>query len=66
MKFIDTHCHLDMTAYSDDLEKVLDRAFTNHIKKIVTIGIDLASSRDAIAIAQKYQQRIRHHRHSPA
>ncbi len=55
-ELIDTHCHLDMTAYSDDLEKVLDRAFTNHIKRIVTIGIDLASSREAIAIAQKYHR----------
>lgn len=56
IELIDTHCHLDMTAYSDDLEKVLDRAFTNHIKKIVTIGIDLASSREAIAIARKYKR----------
>jgi TatD DNase family protein len=54
-ELIDTHCHLDMTAYSEDLEKVLDQASTNHIKRIVTIGIDLASSRDAIAIARRYK-----------
>lgn len=56
VQFIDTHCHLDMTAYSADLDQVLDRALVSHIKRIVTIGIDLSSSRDAVAIAQKYQQ----------
>lgn len=56
IELIDTHCHLDMKAYSHDLEKVIDQAFANHIKKIVTIGIDLSSSRDAVAIALKYQR----------
>jgi len=55
-QFIDTHCHLDMTAYNDDLEEVLARAFANHIEKIVTIGIDLASSKDAVNISRKYPQ----------
>lgn len=55
-QFIDTHCHLDMTVYNDDLEKVLNEAFTNHIIKVVTIGIDLVSSRDAITLARRYQQ----------
>lgn len=55
-QFIDTHCHLDMTAYTDDIEEVLNQAVTNHIHKIVTIGIDLASSRNAITLARRYQQ----------
>jgi TatD DNase family protein len=55
-QFIDTHCHLDMTAYSDDLEEVLNKACANHIKKIITIGIDLASSRAAVTIARSYSQ----------
>ncbi|MFH0780796.1 MAG: TatD family hydrolase [Pseudomonadota bacterium] len=50
---IDTHCHLDMSAYATDLEKVLDRAFSQHIKKIITIGIDLASSQTAIELARR-------------
>jgi TatD DNase family protein len=55
-QFIDTHCHLDMLAYCDDLEIVLNQAQTNHIKKIVTIGIDLTSSKNAINIARRYPQ----------
>ncbi len=56
VQFIDTHCHLDMTAYSADLDQVLDRALASHIKRIVTIGIDLPSSRDAVSMAQRYTQ----------
>ena len=56
IQFIDTHCHLDMSAYTDDLEDVLNQAFTNHIHKIITIGVDLASSRNAIALARRHQQ----------
>ena len=51
---IDTHCHLDMNAYEDDLTEVLERAFKNHIKRIVSIGIDLSSSYRAILLSQKY------------
>lgn len=55
-QFIDTHCHLDMTAYTDDLEEILNQAAANHIRRIVTIGIDLVSSRNAIALARRYPQ----------
>ena len=55
-QFIDTHCHLDMTAYTDDLEEILKGAVANNIRRIVTIGINLVSSRNAIALAQRYPQ----------
>jgi len=54
--FVDTHCHLNMTAYSEDLEEVLLRAAANNVHRIVTIGIDLASSREAVSLAQRYRQ----------
>jgi TatD DNase family protein len=55
-QFIDTHCHLDMAAYTGDLEEVLAKALNHHICKIVSIGVDLASSKNAIALARSYQQ----------
>ncbi len=55
-QFIDTHCHLDMAAYGTDLEIVLDQAEACNIIKIVTIGIDIASSRSAVSLARKYKQ----------
>ena len=53
---IDTHCHLDMSAYKDDLKLVLSRSLSHNIKRVVTIGTDLDSSRQAIEIARKYSQ----------
>jgi len=56
IRLIDTHCHLDMTAYGVDLDEVLSRADANNVHRIVTIGIDLPSSRQAITLAQRYRQ----------
>ena len=54
ISLIDTHCHLDMDSYRDDLEAVLDRATQAGISSAITIGIDLESSRRAIAIAEQH------------
>ncbi|HCC55138.1 MAG TPA: hydrolase TatD [Desulfobulbaceae bacterium] len=51
---IDTHCHLDMSAYEADCEAVLERAIAAGVTRIISVGIDLASSRLAIALAKKY------------
>ena len=51
---IDSHCHLDMAAYHEDLEAVLTRASEHGIAGIITIGIDEASSRRAIELARTY------------
>lgn len=53
---IDTHCHLDMSAYTTDLDKVLERAFSQHLKRIITVGIDLTSSKNGIELARKHKQ----------
>lgn len=52
---IDSHCHLDMADYGDDLDVVIDRAFKHGVKGIVTIGIDLNSSLTAVQIARQNQ-----------
>ncbi|MFH1019320.1 MAG: TatD family hydrolase [Pseudomonadota bacterium] len=48
---IDTHCHLDMSAYQADYDAVLARAFAAGVTRIISVGIDLASSRRAIELA---------------
>ncbi len=50
----DTHCHLDMDAYSADLDLVLDRAANAGVDAVVTIGIDAKSSQQAVLLAQRY------------
>lgn len=56
VKLIDTHCHLDMAEYASDFDEVLSRAFSRNIERIVTIGIDLNSSKKAVDLAQKHQR----------
>jgi len=51
---IDTHCHLDMDSYIDDLNVVIESAKQHNVPKVITIGIDIPSSIRAIKIAQKY------------
>lgn len=51
---IDTHCHLDMDAYARDLEHLIRSAADQGITEIVTIGIDLASSRKAVDLAKQF------------
>ncbi len=51
---IDSHCHLDMDAYKDDLDIILEQAYCHHIRYIISIGIDEESSRRAISLAKEY------------
>ena len=53
---IDTHCHLDMKAYDSDLDLILEQAADAGIRNIITIGIDLASSKAAVDLAATYPQ----------
>ena len=52
---IDSHCHLDMDDYSQDLDQVIDRAVRHGVRGIVSIGIDLPSSTTAVMIARRYK-----------
>ncbi len=54
LDLIDTHCHLDMDAYSADLDLVINRAVEAGVKTIITIGIDAASSKQAVRLARHY------------
>lgn len=51
---IDSHCHLDMNDYKDDLDTILARAKAHGIHSIISIGIDEESSMAAIELAKKY------------
>ena len=51
---IDTHAHLDFPEFANDLEDVLRRAEQGEVKRIITIGTSIGSSRRAIELAKKY------------
>ena len=52
---IDSHAHLDMADFDADRDLVIKRARSGGVARIVTIGIDLASSIKAIEIAREYE-----------
>jgi TatD DNase family protein len=51
---VDTHAHLDFNQFDADRESVLYRAEENGVRQIITIGIDLATSRKSVELAEKY------------
>src|SRR4051794_26617409 len=52
--FYDTHAHLDFPDFAADLPQVLERAQAAGIRKIISIGTDLESSKRAIALSEQY------------
>jgi len=50
--FVDTHCHLDFEDLVAEHTGILARARQAGVQQIITIGIDLPTSRRAIALAE--------------
>lgn len=53
MRFFDSHAHLSDRRLSRQLPAVLERARENGVDRILNVGADLSSSRDAVAQAQE-------------
>jgi TatD DNase family protein len=53
--FVDTHCHLNYKTFQQDLDDVIQRAAEVGVYRIVVPGLDLASSRQALQLADKYE-----------
>lgn len=52
---IDTHAHLNMKDFSQDIEQIIEKAKANGLKHIIVIGMDEASSLQAIELAETYE-----------
>ncbi|MAT59294.1 MAG: radical SAM protein [Ignavibacteriae bacterium] len=52
--FIDTHAHLFLPNFNGEVDQVIQRAKTAGVDFIIVPGIDLASSAQAIDLAEKY------------
>ncbi len=59
MDFIDTHAHLDFPEFANDQEQVVQRAVDAGVRNIITIGTDLNSCEESLAIAEKYPEVVR-------
>ena len=53
-RLIDTHCHLNLNLFQNDLPNVLERAWDNGIERILIPGIDLETSRRAVELSEIY------------
>ncbi|PJF42789.1 MAG: hydrolase TatD [Phototrophicales bacterium] len=52
---VDTHCHLDFSAYADDRDEVIANAQANGITRIINPGTDLATSQAALQLSEQYE-----------
>jgi TatD DNase family protein len=51
MQLVDTHCHLDASAFDKDRDAVIVRAVEAGVSHVVIPGVDAASSRAAVELA---------------
>jgi len=54
MRLVDTHAHLDDDRFRADVEGVIGRAMDAGVAQMITVGTDPASSRSAVALAERY------------
>ena len=52
-RFVDTHCHLAMKHFSEDLPEVMDRAAEAGVERILVVGSDEAGSIDAFGLVKR-------------
>lgn len=53
---IDSHAHIYYRDYADDFDEMLTRAADAGLGAILVVGTDIESSREAVALAEKYPQ----------
>ncbi len=54
MVLTDTHCHLDFGQFDSDRPEALNRAWEAGLTRILIPGLDLASSRSAVELAESH------------
>jgi len=52
----DTHCHLMLSDFDQDLPQVLARAWEAGVNRLLVPGLDLATSRSAVELAEQHPQ----------
>jgi TatD DNase family protein len=53
---IDTHCHLDFSAFENDRLEVLERAKKAGLTRIINPGINISTSFEAVNLSEKYPE----------
>ena len=53
---VDSHCHLYYEPYINDIKATINECKKNNITKLLTIGVDIETSRKNIEIANEYRE----------
>ncbi|MCK5680612.1 TatD family hydrolase [bacterium] len=56
MRLIDSHCHLNLSAFNEDVDGAVKRARAVGVEKIVVVGTDPADSIRALELAHQYPE----------
>ena len=51
--FIDSHAHLSMRQFKDDLDEVIQSAKRAQVQKILTVALDFQEARQVLSLCQK-------------
>ncbi len=51
---VDTHCHFNHERFAEDLPECLERAIAADVRQMIVVGYDLASSEQAVALAEAH------------
>lgn len=54
MKFFESHAHLYFDDFDNDRDQLIEKLFQSEIEGIVNAGVDLHTSEQSIALAEKY------------
>ena len=54
MKLIDSHVHLNLSEFREDMEQVIENAKQNGVVNMINIGVDLKTSEESVNLAQRY------------
>ena len=54
MQLIDSHCHLNLSAFNEDVDAVIQRAHAAGVEKMIVIGTEMADSIRALELAHQY------------
>jgi TatD DNase family protein len=52
---VDSHCHLDSPQFDADREAVIGRSVKSGVRRVINPGVDVPSSRAAVALAQQHE-----------
>lgn len=54
MQFFDSHAHLDDEKFKEDREELIQQIYREGVKKFVSAGYNIESSREAVELSKKY------------